>query len=70
MVAVTLLGHAAETQNLHHRYQANTVRKRRVLSHFVLGCLIISRDDQRVDADDLTQALRDLIFLLDRFPLG
>lgn len=43
MLAVTLLGFAAEARRLHHCYQANTVRHRRVLSWFALGCLVLRR---------------------------
>jgi hypothetical protein len=37
-----LAGFAGELVDLHHRYQANTVRKRRVLSFFVLGSLLLN----------------------------
>lgn len=36
------VGAAAESLGLHRDHQANTIRKRRVLSHFVLGGLIIT----------------------------
>jgi hypothetical protein len=36
-----LTGLAAENENLHYQFQANTIRTRRVLSFFFLGCQII-----------------------------
>ncbi len=42
MIAVTLLGFAAERARLHRGYQANTVQHR-VLSFFVLGCAVMKR---------------------------
>jgi hypothetical protein len=39
-----LAGFAGELANLHLRYQANTVRNRRVLSFFVLGGFILNAD--------------------------
>jgi len=44
-VIATGVGRAAEAAKLHHEYQANTVRHRRVLSHFVLGTGLISRGE-------------------------
>jgi hypothetical protein len=44
MLVVTLVGLAAESRGLHRRYRANTL-KRRALSLFVLGCVIIRRSD-------------------------
>jgi hypothetical protein len=36
-----LVGIAAETAGLHTRFQANTIRKRRVLSFVYLGCIVL-----------------------------
>jgi hypothetical protein len=36
-----LTGLAAENENLHYQFQANTIKTRRVLSFFFLGCQII-----------------------------
>jgi hypothetical protein len=44
---VTLLGIAAERQRAHRAYQANTERRRRVLSYFVLACAILRRADTK-----------------------
>jgi hypothetical protein len=44
MTAVLMLGMAAESNNVHRSYQANTLR-RRVLSFFGLGRLMIARCD-------------------------
>lgn len=47
MLAVTLIGRAAEKLGLARRYQANTVSNKRVLSHYYLGALLIARRDLR-----------------------
>jgi len=44
-IALTILGQAAESTGRHLRYQANTVRCRRVLSLFFLAKKIVARDD-------------------------
>jgi hypothetical protein len=44
MLAVLLIGLAAEADGRHRRYQANTARER-VLSLFVLGLAVLQRDD-------------------------
>ena len=38
-----LVGLAAERMNLHYNFQANSVKNRRVLSLFFLGCQVIKR---------------------------
>lgn len=38
-----VVGYSAEQLNLHHHFQANTYRHRRVLSFFFLGCQIIRK---------------------------
>lgn len=61
MFAVTLVGHAAENRGLHRRYQANTVRDRRVLSLFYLGCAVLRRpDDLVLSASKLRESLGEL----------
>lgn len=45
MLAVMLLGSAAEATNRHLAYQSNTIKTRRVLSWFTLGNCIIQRQD-------------------------
>lgn len=45
MLAVLLVGSAAEAANRHLSYQSNTIKTRRVLSWFVLGNCIIQRQD-------------------------
>ena len=58
MLAVTLVGQAAESRGFHRQYQANTIRKRRVLSLFFLGCNLIRRqDDSRIGTTDLRESL-------------
>ena len=46
MLAVTLLGKAAELLHIHRAYQANTTRHRRVLSLFFLGKLVYNDRDR------------------------
>ena len=61
MFAVTLLGHAAEKRGLHRRHQANTIRNRRVLSLFYLGCAVIRRpDDLVLSVGDLRASLEEV----------
>lgn len=55
-----LVGFAGELNKLHHRYQANTVRKRRVLSFFFLGGLLLSAERQELTAGLLERALTQL----------
>jgi hypothetical protein len=45
MLAVMLLGSAAEAANRHLAYQSNTIKTRRVLSWFVLGNYIIQHQE-------------------------
>ena len=47
MLAATLLGNAAEKQGLHFKYQANTIRTRRVLSLFFLGIALMKEEDNK-----------------------
>jgi len=59
MLALTLIGQAAESRGWHHRYQANTIRKRRVLSLFFLGKTYVERQEMEVFRDaDLRASLR------------
>ena len=57
---VATIGRAAEKKNLHHRFQANTVRSRRVLSWFFLGVLVLRRTDSEFSDQCLSRALRCL----------
>ncbi len=56
------VGAAAEHLGLHRHHQANTVRRRRVLSHFVLGGLVIThvRPDESPDRRSILFAFRTL----------
>lgn len=38
-----IVGRAAEQQNLHYQFQANSIKTRRVLSFFYLGCQLIRK---------------------------
>lgn len=57
-----LCGWLAEKQNLQAEYQANSVKKRRVLSLFYLGCRIIIRGKNKIK-------IYDLLSLIDNFPI-
>ncbi len=46
-IALTLIGQAAESLCCHHRYQANTIKSRRVLSLFFLGKSMVQRGDHQ-----------------------
>ena len=60
-MVVTLLGIAAERKRLHLRFQANTIRHRRVLSLFQLGKLInAAADPPKISQLDLNDALKTL----------
>jgi hypothetical protein len=56
-----LVGVAAERMKLHLRYQANTIRTRRVLSFFALGKMLVTRDKSEViTTDSLEEALEEV----------
>ena len=58
MLAVMLLGSAAEAANRHLAYQSNTIKTRRVLSWFVLGnCIIQHQQLDWLEPAALTAAL-------------
>ena len=60
-MVVTLIGIAAERKRLHLRFQANTIRHRRVLSLFQLGKLInAAADPPKISQLDLNDALKTL----------
>ncbi len=47
-----ITGYTAEQMGLHHKFQANTCRDRRVLSFFYLGCRIITKKvDVQIDLE-------------------
>lgn len=60
LAIVGTIGRAAEKQNLHYRFQANTVRDRRVLSWFFLGCAVLERAASEITEESLSQAFDDL----------
>jgi hypothetical protein len=56
-----VIGIAAEAAGAHRRYQANTIKSRRVLSYFVLGGLIITSPiDEHFSSRTLMRAMRHL----------
>lgn len=56
-----LVGIAGERRNLHYRHQANTERRRRVISLFFLGAILLaSRDLERLRKSDLRHALKSI----------
>jgi hypothetical protein len=60
VVAMTLLGLTIEARDLHGRFQANTIRRRRVLSLFVLGTLAAASGECLPTPTELLQALATL----------
>lgn len=60
--AVWLTGKVAELKNIHRQYQANTIKKRNVLSTFYLGSCVLKKqvlDIRRTDFKDALAALQD-----------
>lgn len=57
VIAMTLLGLTIEGRKLHGRFQANTIRRRRVLSFFVLGTLAAASGEYLPTPEELLQAL-------------
>jgi hypothetical protein len=51
-----LIGLAAELKNLHYDYQANTIKKRRVLSLVFLGLQIIRHQSSIITELDIIDA--------------
>ncbi len=61
LFAQQLIGRAAEKLQLHHQHQANTERRRRVLSIFVLGGLILrGQSPASISSADLVAALEEV----------
>lgn len=54
---VWLIGRMAEEKQLHYQYQANTVKTRRVLSLFYLGCLLIRQGQIQFTQRDCHHAI-------------
>jgi len=57
-LVVWLMGRLAEAQQLHYHYQANTVKKHRVLSLFYLGCLLIVQGKFNFTKYELQHAIK------------
>ena len=57
MFMLWLMGLAAERQQLHYGYQANTIKSRRVLSLIFLALQVIQHDRQALAYSDLKEAL-------------
>jgi hypothetical protein len=57
VVAMTLLGLSLENRNLHRRFQANTIKTRRILSLFVLGTLAAATGEHDASVHHLRRAL-------------
>jgi hypothetical protein len=60
MLLLWLLGIVAKNRRLHYSYQANTVKSRNVLSHFMLGWQILTRDHRSIAYQDCIHALKQL----------
>jgi DDE family transposase len=57
-LVVWLMGRLAEEQQLHYHYQANTVKKHRVLSLFYLGCLLVVQGQFNFTKHELKRAIK------------
>ena len=55
--AVWLTGKVAELKNVHRQYQANTIKKRNVLSTFYLGSRVLNKKVLDIKREDFHQAL-------------
>jgi hypothetical protein len=55
--AVWLTGKVAELKNVHRQYQANTIKKRNVLSTFYLGSRVLRKKVLDIKREDFHQAL-------------
>jgi hypothetical protein len=65
-----LVGMAGERRSMQRRYQANTVRTRRILSHFMLGALLLADDELReVPNAAILKTLRDVRKILGQLAL-
>jgi len=68
---VQSVGRAAEMRQLHPRFQANTVRKRRVLSLFVLGGLLLKPKHQHLlSSDDIRRGFAAIVQEIQELALG
>jgi hypothetical protein len=57
-IILWLIGRLAEEKQLHYQYQANTVRNKRVLSLFYLGCLLIMQKRITFTQQELKAAIK------------
>lgn len=69
-LALWLTGQAGQRCNAHHRYQANTERRRQVLSTVFLGAQLWRWADAAVDPGGVRHALNDLHALVETSPEG
>jgi len=58
--AVWLTGKVAELKNIHRQYQANTIKKRNVLSTFYLGSCVLKKQVLDIKREDFKDALAAL----------
>ena len=57
-LVVWMMGRLAEENQLHFQYQANTVKKHRVLSLFYLGCLLILQGQSQFTQRECQHAIK------------
>jgi len=57
-LVVWLMGRLAEEKQWHYQYQANTVKKHRVLSLFYLGCLLVMQGQFNFTNHELQHAIK------------
>lgn len=69
-VALFLVGKAGEQQNRQYQFQANTIRKKAVLSLFYLGCQIIREDKLKFNESELLNALQAIRAFLTQWEIA
>ena len=57
---VWLTGKVAELKNIHRQYQANTIKKRNVLSTLYLDCCVLNKQVLDIKREEFHQALAAL----------
>ena len=57
ILVLWLFGIAAKQQNLHYSFQANTEKRRNVLSNFIIGWQVLMRNDKQFNKKELMAAL-------------
>ena len=61
MLILWLLGTAAKQRGLHYSFQANTERRRNVLSNFIIGWQVLIRENFCFSKHELLLALKEVV---------